>query len=310
MRAEDLMDVHPSAVSQVAGRSLPVITLLDGVFDAGGTISMMRQTLLEGVSSSPLAEFDADLLIDHRATRPRITFQDGSFSDYRAPRLAVDVLTDEIGNSALLFSGAEPLMGWERVSQAFGSLLDTVGAGPVSVVHAVPLPVPHTRPVTVRRHGEDTGVSMGPFDLPASFSHLLETRLGEEGREVAGLTIQVPHYISDSQYPPAAVAGLEEIAARVGLAVPTEELREAGREVDAKIADQLEDNPDAGQLVAGLELRYDAETPELGRASTLLAEGETVPDGDELAEAVEAYLRSVDEHQDGEEPEADPGTEQ
>lgn len=289
------MDVHGGAVAHVSGRSLPVITLLDGVFDAGGTVAMMRETLLDGVSSAPLAEFDADLLIDHRATRPRITFHDGSFSDYRAPRLAVDVLTDDLGNSALLFSGAEPLLAWERVAQAFGGLLESVGAGPVSVVHAVPLPVPHTRPVTVRRHGEDNGVPIGPFDLPASFSHLLETRLGEDGHDVGGMTIQVPHYISDSQYPPAAVAGLEAIAARAGLAVPTEELREAGREVDAKIADQIEDNPDAGQLVAGLELRYDTETPRLGQASTLLAEGEAVPDGDELAEAVEAYLRTVDE---------------
>lgn len=295
MRAEDLMDVYAGARRRVAGRGLPVVTLLDGVFDAGGAVASMRSSLLDGLASTPLAEFDADLLVDHRATRPRITFHDGSFSDYTAPRLAVDVLTDDLGNQALLFSGAEPVMGWERVATAFGGLLDEVGAGQVCVVHAVPLPVPHTRPVTVRRHGEDSGESIGPFDLPASFSHLVETRLAEAGHDVAGLTIQVPHYISDSEYPPAAVAGLEAVAASAGLAVPTEELREAGREVDARIAAQIEDNPEAEKLVAGLELRYDVDTPQLAHRSTLVAEGQQLPDGDELAAAAERYLRSVDE---------------
>ncbi|RKW71692.1 PAC2 family protein [Galactobacter caseinivorans] len=295
MRAEELMDVYAGARRRVAGKGLPVVTLLDGVFDAGGAVAAMRSSLIDGLASTPLAEFDADLLVDHRATRPRITFHDGSFSSYTAPRLAVDVLTDDLGNQALLFSGAEPVLGWERIAAAFGELLDDVGAGSISVVHSVPLPVPHTRPISIRRHGDDSGESIGPFEIPASFSHLVETRLTEAGRDVSGMTIQVPHYIADSEYPPAAVAGLEAIAADAGLAVPTEELRQAGREVDAHIAAQIEDNPDAERLVAGLELRYDVDAPQLAQRSTLVAEGEQVPDGDELGAAAERYLRSVDE---------------
>lgn len=299
MRAEEVMDVYGAAKRSVSGRGLPVVTVLDGAFDAGGTLASMRHTLSTGLESTPLAVFDADLLLDHRAVRPRITYHNGVFSDYTAPRLAVDILTDELGNQALLFTGAEPVLGWERVAAAFAGLLDEIEAGPVSLVHAVPLPVPHTRPVAIRRHGDTSGAPVGPFEIPASFSHLLETRLAESGREVLGLTIPVPHYIADSEYPPAAVAGLEAIAAQAGLAVPTEELRQAGREVDAKIAAQIEDNDDAERLVAGLELRYDLEAPALSPAGALLGEGEEVPDGDELAAAAERYLRSVGEGGDG-----------
>jgi len=293
VRAEDVVDVYPAAKRGVTGKNLPVVALLDGVFDAGNTLATMRHTLQAGMSSTPLAEFDADLLIDHRATRPRITYANGSFSDYTPPRLAVDVLTDELGNQALLFSGAEPVIAWERVAAALGGLLDDVGAGPVTVVHAVPLPVPHTRPVAIRRHGEDTAQNIGPFELPASFAHLVERRLEDSGRKVVGMSIPVPHYIADSEYPPAAVAGLEAVAAQAGLAVPTEELREAGRLIDARIAAQVAENPDAERLVAGLEMRYDVEAPALSSTSALLAEGQRVPDGDELAAAAERYLRAV-----------------
>lgn len=305
MRSEDLLDVHTSVAKRVSGRSLPVVTLLDGVFDAGQAVSVIRSGLLDGLQRTTLAEFDADRVVDHRATRPRISYSDGSFSDYRAPRLAVDVVTDDVGSQALLFSGAEPLLAWERITQAFSSLLDDVGAGAVSVVHAVPLPVPHTRPVTVRKHGMPLPGTQGSFDLPASFSHLVETRLKENGREVTGYTIQVPHYIAEGEYPPAAVAGLEAIAETTGLAVPTDRLRQAGREVDQHLAQQLEDNPDAEQLVEGLEAHYDQASPQLDGAPVLLHEGEDVPDGDELAAAAERYLRAVDENTGPDGPGAD-----
>lgn len=298
MRSEEVMDVHGATRREVEGKGLPVVVLVDGVFDAGEAVSSMRSVLRENLDVEPLAEFDADLLLDHRATRPRITFSDGGFVDYRAPRLGVDLLTDELGGQALLFSGAEPLVAWERITEAFTSLLDEVRAGHVVIVHSMPLPVPHTRPVTLHRHGDSSIEVSGRMDLPASYAHLLETRLRESGKDVSALTIQVPHYIAESEYPPAAVAGLESVAAETALAVPTEELRESGREIDARIAAQLEHNPEAAQLVAGLETRYDAQSRELPQRSSLLAEGEPMPDGDDIARAAERYLRSVEANPD------------
>jgi hypothetical protein len=296
VRAEDLLDVHTRVARGVKGRGLPVITLLDGVFDAGQAVSVIRASLQDGLQRRTLAEFDADRLVDHRANRPRITYSDGHLSDYTPPRLAIDVLTDDVGAEALLFSGAEPLLAWERVTQAFGDLLDDLGAGPVSVLTAVPLPVPHTRPVTVHKEGTALPGISGSFDLPASFSHLVQTRLAERGMQVGSYTIQVPHYIAEGEYPPAAVAGLESIASTTGLAVPTEQLRQAGREVDQHLSAQLDENPDAESLVQGLETRYDASSEELDAATPLVADGEELPDGDALAAAAERFLRAVDEN--------------
>lgn len=40
--------------------------------------------------------------------------------------------------------------------------------------------------------------------LPASASMLLELRLGQGGRRASGLSVHVPHYLSQTDYPAAA----------------------------------------------------------------------------------------------------------
>ena len=53
--------------------------------------------------------------------------------------------------------------------------------------------------------------------MPASVSNLLEYRLGQHGHERVGFTVHVPHYLAQTDYPPAAEALLSEVA-RVGVA--------------------------------------------------------------------------------------------
>ncbi len=293
MLGDDIIDVHGRAQRQIAEANLPVVVLVDGAFDAGSGVRMMRRAIRGEMTLTPLAEFDSDLLIDHRARRPRITFEDGTFKDYRAPRLGADIVTDELGNQAILVSGAEPVIAWERIVMAVTELLDSVGSNEVSIVHSMPLPVPHTRPIVVREHGDSGGLESGPFNLPASFSHLLEARLTEHGFNVTGMTVQVPHYIADSDYPAAAVAGLDAIAAHAGISVPSEQLRELGRAVDAQIEEQLQSTPEAASMLEGLEKRYDMETPLL-RSSAALADDESeLPDGEQIAAAAQKFLSNV-----------------
>ena len=129
--------------------------------------------------------------------------------------------------------------------------------------------------------------------MPASFSHLLEARLTEHGFNVTGMTVQVPHYIADSDYPAAAVAGLDAIAAHAGISVPSEQLRELGRAVDAQIEEQLQSTPEAASMLEGLEKRYDMETPLL-RSSAALADDESeLPDGEQIAAAAQKFLSNV-----------------
>jgi len=107
-------------------------------------------------------------------------------------------------------------------------------------VHAIPMPVPHTRPigVTVSGNREDLIETLSVWrprtQVPGNALHLLEYRLTESDHPLAGFVLLVPHYLADTEYPDAAVTALESITAATGLLFPTDQLREDGREFLAK----------------------------------------------------------------------------
>ena len=53
------------------------LVVLEGWIDAGQAASTAVQTLLDGLDTYPIATFDADELLDHRARRPIMHLVDG-----------------------------------------------------------------------------------------------------------------------------------------------------------------------------------------------------------------------------------------
>ena len=166
----------------------------------------------------------------------------------------------------------------------------------VTWIHSIPMPVPHTRPVGVTVHGnrpeliEGISVWKPTVEVPAAVGHILELRLTEAGRNIAGYVIHVPHYLAEAEYPTAAVAGLEYLGAATSLMLPTDRLREAGREVGRQIAEQIEASEEVQQVVSRLETRYDEKAEGTVRRSLLADENDQLPNADALGAAVEAYL--------------------
>ncbi|MCY1462451.1 hypothetical protein D9M71_802250 [compost metagenome] len=112
----------------------------------------------------------------------------------------------------------------------------------------------------------------------------------EAGRNVAGYVIHVPHYLAEAEYPTAAVAGLEYLGAATSLMLPSDRLREAGREVSRQIAEQIDASEEVQQVVSRLETRYDEKAEGTVRRSLLADENDELPNADVLGAAVEAYL--------------------
>ena len=166
----------------------------------------------------------------------------------------------------------------------------------VTWIHSIPMPVPHTRPVGVTVHGnrpdliEGISVWKPTVEVPAAVGHILELRLTEAGRNVAGYVMHVPHYLAEAEYPTAAVAGLEYLGAATSLMLPGDRLREAGRDVGRQIAEQIEASEEVQQVVSRLETRYDENAEGTVRRSLLADENDQLPNADDLGAAVEAYL--------------------
>jgi hypothetical protein len=139
------------------------------------------------------------------------------------------------------------------------------------------------------------------IQVPGSAAALLELRFGEAGRDALGFAVQVPHYLAQAVYPPAALALLGSVTTSTGLELPDAELREASERTNEAIERQVAESAEVAELVRALEQQYDTAAQEAGEDSAvgLLAEGESMPTADELAAQFERFLA---ENQDRTDP--------
>jgi hypothetical protein len=290
----DLYELTPEADQVPEG--LHLIAGLTGFADAGGAVSQFNQYLLDTVDHTVIATFDADVLLDYRARRPIIYFDQDHLTNYQPSTLRLYLATDEIGQKFLLLAGFEPDFRWEQFTQAVQQLIDRFVVSSTTWVHAIPMPVPHTRPigVTVSGNRSDLIESMSVWrphtQVPANVLHLVEYRLQTAGASTVGFVLLIPHYLADTEFPSAALAALESTSAATGLIFPTDRLREQNRDFVARIDEQVQENPELAKLVGTLEARYDSYMEGSPLRSPLTDEAGELPTADEIAAELEKFL--------------------
>ena len=284
---------------------LHLVAGLTGFADAGGAVAQFTEYLLETLDHTIVATFDADALLDYRARRPIIYFDQDHLTDYQPPALRVYLARDEIGQPFLLLAGYEPDFRWDQFTAAVLQLERRFKVAATTWVHAIPMPVPHTRPigVTVSGNRSDLVESMSVWrphtQVPANALHLVEYRLQESGASVVGFVLLIPHYLADTEFPLAALAALDSTSASTGLIFPTDRVREQNREFVTRIDEQVQDNPELGKLVGTLEERYDAYMEGSTLRSPLTDEAGELPSADEIAAELENFLATRRSRDDG-----------
>ena len=215
------------------------------------------------------------------------------------------LVSDADGAPFLLLSGPEPDVQWERFARAVDQLTELFGVELTIGLNAIPLAVPHTRPMGVTTHAtrpelvEGHARWFGTVDVPGSAAALVQLRLGEAGKDAMGLAVHVPHYLARSEFPLAAQTLIEELAKVTGLTLPTGSLPEAGDRARGEIDKQVDDSEQVAQLVKALEEQYDAMSDERTRPDSLGSEAD-LPSGDEIAAELERFL--ADQGGTGEQP--------
>ncbi len=272
-----------------------LVQALTGFVDAGNATYLAREHLLSTPDARLLATFDPDQLIDYRSRRPPMIFLEDHWEHYEEPEIGVHLLRDDAGTPFLLLVGPEPDLQWERFVAAVVDLVERLGVRLTIGLNAIPMAVPHTRPVGITAHAIRPELITGyePWlrrvQVPGSAGNLIEYRLGRKGHDAAGFAVHVPHYLAETPYPAAAQELLEAVSRATGLLLPTADLRAAAERVRADIDQQIAQNPDAGTLVHGLEEQYDAFLR--GRQGTgLLAGSESLPSAEELGAELERFL--------------------
>ncbi|MBF4597628.1 PAC2 family protein [Curtobacterium sp. VKM Ac-1796] len=291
---EELYTFDADAPTVPAG--LHLVAGLTGFADAGSAVAQLTNSILEDLDTELVAEFDPDVLLNWRARRPVITFEHDHISAVEPPRLALHLVRDEIGQPFLFLSGYEPDFQWNRFVRAVTGLAADLQVADTTWVQSIPMPVPHTRPISLTVSGtradlvEQMSVWKPETQAPANVLHLVEHRLAETGAQVTGLVLLVPHYLSDTEFPDAAVAALSGIAAATGLIFPTDALRESGREFLTRVEEQVAGNAELQRLVSVLEERHDTYMEGNPVASPLTGVDGEVPTADAIAAELERFL--------------------
>ncbi len=270
-----LADAHPVLIHQ-----------LDGFVDAGGAGRQLTSHVLEHLDHQVLATFDHDQLHDYRSRRPAMVFDTNTWKSYADLHLRLYRVVDEQGEVFLLLSGPEPDVQWERFAAAVMGLIEQLGVRLTISAHGIPMAVPHTRPITLTAHATDADLVVGyrswidRVEVPASFTGLLEFRLGQADRRAMGFAVHVPHYLAQATFPEAALSLTRSLNAATGLAVPLEPLEKASATNLADIAAEMQTSSEVQELVANLEQQYDA----------LQVEQQGVPSAEEIAAEFEKFL--------------------
>ncbi|WP_125775281.1 PAC2 family protein [Antribacter gilvus] len=299
---QGIYEVDEAAVARTLGEGSPagtdgpvLVHAVKGFVDAGAAGELAVAHTRSELTWERLATFDMDQLLDYRSKRATFTFDTDRWADYEEPYLVLDHVTDGEGTGFLLLHGVEPDLQWERVVGAVRQLVERFGVSLTVGLHGIPMGVPHTRPLSLTAHATRSGLVddytswFGSVKVPGSLAALLEYRLGQAGHDALGFTVHVPHYLAQSQYPPAAVVGLRHVERATGLDLHLSALDAAATDATLEVEKQVQESSEVAAVVKALEEQYDAFARSVGRTN-LLAETAPLPTADELGAEFERFL--------------------
>lgn len=287
-------DLTPAASPRV------LIHSFSGFMDAGSASQIAVQHLLDSCEHRLIATFDSDELIDYRARRPKMVYDSDHFVSADWPEITLHEVKDQRGTPFLLLSGPEPDYRWHEFVAAVQWIVQEMDISLTAGMIGVPWPAPHTRPVGVTMHATNARLlqghtsTIGTIEIPGHIPAILELRLGAAGHDAMGLAVHVPHYLTQFEYPRAAIALLRGMAGATGLVLPSDGLEEDAAAADLEISRQTSDSDEFEPLLRTMEEQYDLGLSDQEWAGEPGA-ATNLPDADAIGLQVERFLAEMDD---------------
>jgi proteasome assembly chaperone (PAC2) family protein len=275
-----------------------LIAAFRGWNDGGQGASLATGYLAKLWEAKRFAEIDPENFFDFQATRPHVSLEEGLtrkidwpatvFYHARPPGLDRDVV---------LLLGMEPNLRWRTFTDMIVAFLGELGIELVVTLGALLADVPHTRPCPVTGSATDQelverlGLSASRYEGPTGIVGVLHDACRQAGISSASLWAAVPHYVSLTPSPKAALALSDRLADLLGADIDTTELAEASENYSEQVSEAVASDPDTAAYIEELEQRADS-----------LAEEADLPSGEALAAELTRFLRERDNERDDDDP--------
>jgi len=271
-----------------------LIAAFRGWNDGGQGASLATGYLAKLWEAKRFAEVDPETFFDFQATRPHVTLEEGLTRRIDWPATAFyHGRPAGLDRDAVLLLGIEPNLRWRAFTDLLVGFTQELGVELVVTLGALLADVPHTRPCPVTGSATDKqlverlGLSASRYEGPTGIIGVLHDACLRAGLPSASLWAAVPHYVSLTPSPKAALALCERLGDLLGAQIDTGELEEAAENYSEQVSEAVASDPDTAAYIEELEQRADT-----------LAEEEALPSGDALAAELTRFLRER-EDEDG-----------
>ena len=267
-----------------------VVAAFEGWNDAGDAATDAARYLARAWEARTFARFDPEEFYDFTATRPQVRLVDGETRSIEWPDNEWQAAAVPGGGHDVVFlHGVEPQLKWRTFCQGVVDIVTDLGVEMVVTLGALLADVPHTRPVRVtgtagnRELVERLHLQRSRYEGPTGIVGVLHDALAQTGVPSASLWASVPHYVSQTPSPKAALALVERTAELLGAPVHPLELQIAASAYERQVTEVVEGDSDVAAYVRRLEedADEDGEEPNDGMVT-----------GDALADEVERFLRN------------------
>ena len=263
--------------------------------DGAQAASLAAGYLAKTWGAEQFAEVDPEDFFDFQATRPHVSLEDGLTRRIDWPETGFYHARPEgLDRDIVLLLGIEPNLRWRTFTDLVVGLAQELEVELMITLGALLADVPHTRPAPVTGSASDEelvqrlGLSASRYEGPTGIVGVLHDACREAGIPSASLWAAVPHYVSLTPSPRAAVALCERLGSLIGVDIDVDELEEAAQSYEEQVSEAVASDEETASYVEELERRTDS-----------IEESSDLPSGEALAAELTRFLRERDE-EDGE----------
>jgi len=272
-----------------------LIAAFRGWNDGAQAASLAAGYLAKTWQAERFAHVDPEEFFDFQATRPHVSLEGGMTRKIDWPETAFyHARPDGIERDIVLLLGIEPNLRWRTFTELLVDLVRDLGVEMMITLGALLADVPHTRPSPVTGSASDPdlvqqlGLSESRYEGPTGIVGVLHDACRQAEIPSASLWVAVPHYVSLTPSPRAAVALCERLGGLIGLEVDVSELEEAAQSYEEQVSEAVASDEETAAYVDELEQRVDS-----------LEDSTDLPSGDALAAELTRFLREREQNGEG-----------